>query len=124
MYYSVNMNNQGRNESGKFLSKSDEKREVRSIRLTDSTWDKLGQLADERGITRADLLEEWMISGFPVESENDSCKKLHDLPDLKKAEELFLSSLNAGKQSPMYKDAVKVLKKFIPFLEKQINSDK
>jgi len=124
VYYSVNMNNQGRNESGKFLSKSDEMRKVRSIRLTDSTWHQLGQLADERGITRADLLEEWMNSGFSVEQENDSCKKLHNLPDLKHTEELFLSSLKVGKQSPVYKNVVKVLKDFIPFLEKYLNSTK
>ena len=54
------MNSQGRNELGKFLSKSEEMREVRSIRLTNTTWNKLGELANERGITRADLIEEWM----------------------------------------------------------------
>lgn len=51
---------QGRNESGKFTSKSDKKRQVRAIRLTDSTWDTLGKLANERSITRADLIEEWI----------------------------------------------------------------
>jgi len=51
---------QGRNESGKFASKSDEMRQVRSIRLTDAAWDSLGKLADKRSITRADLIEEWM----------------------------------------------------------------
>jgi len=55
---------QGRNESGKFTSKSDERREVRAIRLTDSTWDTLGRLADERGITRADLIEEWITENY------------------------------------------------------------
>jgi hypothetical protein len=54
-----------RTQSGKFAVKSDEPRHVRSIRLTDSTWEKLGQLADEKStsercITRADLIEEWM----------------------------------------------------------------
>jgi len=51
---------QGRNESGKFTSKSEDIRQVRSIRLTDSTWDTLGKLADQRSITRADLIEEWI----------------------------------------------------------------
>jgi hypothetical protein len=124
VYYSVNMNNQNRNESGKFAAKSNENRQVRSIRLTDSTWDKLGQLASERGITRADLLEECVISGLPVSSQHHSCEKLHNSLDLKNIEELFLSSLKVGKQSPVYKNAVKVLKDFIPFLEKQINSAK
>jgi hypothetical protein len=41
---------QGRNEAGKFTSKSDEKRDVKTIRLTATTWNELGRLADERGI--------------------------------------------------------------------------
>lgn len=117
------MNNQSRNESGKFAAKSNENRQVRSIRLTDSAWDKLGQLALERGITRADLLEEWMIDGLPIDLQNDSCKNFHNLPDVKTVEELFLSSLKVGKQSPIYKSAVKVLKDFIPFLESWLKSN-
>lgn len=117
------MNNQSRNESGKFAAKSNENRQVRSIRLTDPAWDKLGQLASERGITRADLLEQWMIDGLPVHSQNDSCKNFHNLPDVKILEELFLSSLKVGKQSPIYKSAVKVLKDFIPFLENWLKSN-
>jgi predicted DNA-binding ribbon-helix-helix protein len=54
------MTQQGRNEDGQFLSKSDENRQVRSIRLTDITWDTLGNSADKRSITRADLIEEWV----------------------------------------------------------------
>jgi len=57
------MNQQGRNESGKFTSKSDEIRQIRSMRLTDSTWNELGKLADEQGMTRADLIEKWVSDG-------------------------------------------------------------
>ena len=49
---------QGRNDKGQFQSKSDGFRRVRSIRVTDEVWDKLGEMADQRGITRADLLEQ------------------------------------------------------------------
>jgi hypothetical protein len=45
-------------DNGKFQNKSDQPREVRSIRATDSTWTKLGDYSESRGITRADLLEE------------------------------------------------------------------
>jgi hypothetical protein len=45
-------------DNGKFQNKSDQPREVRSIRATDRTWIKLGDHAESRGITRADLLEE------------------------------------------------------------------
>jgi predicted DNA-binding ribbon-helix-helix protein len=56
---------QGRNEVGQFSAKGEGRREVRSIRLTDSAWEKLGNIADERGITRADLIENMMsASGF------------------------------------------------------------
>jgi predicted DNA-binding ribbon-helix-helix protein len=49
---------QGRDKKGHFANKGQEKREVRSLRLTDSAWEKLGKMASDRGITRADLIEE------------------------------------------------------------------
>jgi hypothetical protein len=52
-----------RGESGKFVSKSDEFRIVRSIRLTDTTWKKLGDAADSRRITRGDLVEQLVKEG-------------------------------------------------------------
>ena len=57
------MPEQGRTEGGKFAPKSDEPRHIRSIRLTDKTWDVLGVMAAQRGITRADLLEELVEEG-------------------------------------------------------------
>lgn len=56
----VKMNQQERDEQGKFLNKSDEFRHVRSIRVTDKAWEKLGEIANNRSITRADLIEEWL----------------------------------------------------------------
>ena len=49
---------QSRNDKGQFQSKSNGFRRVRSIRVTDEVWDKLGEMADQRCITRADLLEQ------------------------------------------------------------------
>ena len=43
---------------GRFIFKSDDYRHVRSIRVTDEIWEKFGEMALERSITRADLLEE------------------------------------------------------------------
>ena len=43
---------------GRFVFKSDDYRHVRSIRVTDEIWEEFGEMALERGITRADLLEE------------------------------------------------------------------
>jgi predicted DNA-binding ribbon-helix-helix protein len=63
------MNQQGRNKLGKFSPKSDENRHVRSIRLTDVTWNALGELAGKRGITRADLIEGWFVdSSFSLDN--------------------------------------------------------
>ena len=49
---------QSRNDKGQFQGKSDGFRRVRSIRVTDEVWDKLGEMASRRSITRADLLEQ------------------------------------------------------------------
>ncbi|HEU0144714.1 MAG TPA: hypothetical protein VFQ47_07995 [Nitrososphaera sp.] len=57
------MSTQSRGNRGRFAPKSDEPREVRSIRLTDTTWKKLGAAANSRSITRADLIEQLVESG-------------------------------------------------------------
>ena len=43
---------------GRFICKSDDYRKVRAIRVTDQVWEKFGEMAAQRCITRADLLEE------------------------------------------------------------------
>lgn len=52
------MLDRNRLKNGKFAPKSDENREVRSLRLTSTAWQRLGDLADSRCITRADLIED------------------------------------------------------------------
>lgn len=47
-----------RDVQGKFALKNDDYRSVRSLRLTDSTWEALGAAAESLGITKADLLEQ------------------------------------------------------------------
>ena len=49
---------QSRNKKGQFDRKSTKNRKVHSIRVTDEIWEKFGQMASERSITRADLLEQ------------------------------------------------------------------
>lgn len=58
------MLNQDRTEGGKFAFKSDKPRQVRSIRVTDDAWEKLGLIAESRRITRADLLEQAIDEGL------------------------------------------------------------
>lgn len=57
------MAKQGRSEAGQFAAKSDTSREVRSIRLTDATWQQLGEVAEAQSLTRADLIERLADSG-------------------------------------------------------------
>ncbi|MEH2321388.1 hypothetical protein [Nostoc sp.] len=52
----MNTESRKRGKEGKFVQKSHEPREVKSLRLTNSTWGKLGNLAKEAGITRADII--------------------------------------------------------------------
>jgi macrodomain Ter protein organizer (MatP/YcbG family) len=56
--------NRVRGESGQFIQKSDEPRLVRSIRLTDLTWQTIGRAASRQEMTRADLLEQLVEDGF------------------------------------------------------------
>lgn len=49
---------QPRDYKGKFVLKGEEERKVRTVRLTDSTWNKLGEMASRRCITRTELIEE------------------------------------------------------------------
>ena len=43
---------------GRFICKSDDYRKVKTIRVTDEVWEGFGEMAAQRGITRADFLEE------------------------------------------------------------------
>jgi predicted DNA-binding ribbon-helix-helix protein len=73
-------NTQKRQESGRFAFKSNTHRLVRSIRLTDKTWNILGEIAGSRSITRADLIEEIFGNLTP-----DDLQKLDRSPDKHKA---------------------------------------
>lgn len=48
---------QERNSSGQFQGKSESLRRVRSLRVTDEAWEKMGEVAEDEGMTRADWLE-------------------------------------------------------------------
>ncbi len=120
-----------RNESGKFIQKSDEPRKVRSVRLTDVAWNELGRIADERDITRADLIEELIekgLAGF-LEDKAESPEQL-ELPfdvqpklertDLEEKRDRVLRDLmrdsKVGTGATLYKKAKKALDTFIKML--------
>lgn len=70
------MTNQERTEQGKFLSKSDVNRHVRSLRLTDSVWNKFGEMASEQSLTRADFLEK-LVKQNMLNVCDDKLKSIH-----------------------------------------------
>ncbi len=57
-------------ENGKFAAKGSEPRIVRSIRLTDSTWNALEDKASEQDMTKADYLEALVSGEIDWESED------------------------------------------------------
>lgn len=55
---------QPRGYRGRYSSKSDQERQVRSIRATEEVWNAFGEAAESQGITRADLLEKLVELGL------------------------------------------------------------
>ena len=74
---------QNRNRNGQFKNKSEAKRKVRSIRATDDVWEKLGKIANQQRITRADLLEKIVNNNRVIRSEDKSIKLLKEALKLK-----------------------------------------
>jgi hypothetical protein len=124
-----------RDRQGRFALKDEEPRWVRSLRLTDSAWEKLAVAASASGMTRADWLEElfrqqeqpspcntWMEESMTIPDERG--KGWHEkaqpsppvalsLEDLEILCAQVLKGLNLGKQAPGYKAAQKVLKQLL-----------
>ena len=59
---------QGRDKKGRFGSKTKDGRKVRSMRVGDEAWDRLGKKASDLGITRADLIEKFAMSNGVIRS--------------------------------------------------------
>ncbi len=128
-------------DNGTFAPKSSQIREVRSIRLTSKTWKTLGDAAESKGITRADLIEELAASGAIEQwvsgSDYDEMEKLKrklselaaekeelaerlsssrdglDFDAIQNLRDKVLDSLAMGQQSKPYKNASKAFSKFI-----------
>ena len=66
-----------RGDNGKFAQKPKEPRSVNMIRVTDSIWETLGKIANERCITRGDLIEYFALNHVlheDLRKENDRLK--------------------------------------------------
>jgi hypothetical protein len=89
-----------RNNDGKFTTKGSEVRTVRSIRLTDSTWNALEDKASECDMSKADYFEALVSGEIEWESE-DSDKAETELEfDIDEVVEILIEAIdlkaNAG----------------------------
>jgi len=66
------MPEQDRNEHGLFTKKGDSERKVRSIRLTDKTWDILEEKANDNDMSKADFLEALAHNEINWDEENEN----------------------------------------------------
>lgn len=126
-------------DNGTFAPKSSQIRQVRSLRLTDKTWKALGETAELKGITRADLIEELAMNGA-IEQWASSCNEVEKLKEkvlgltaekegltqqlstsqdglgfneIQELRDKVLRSLKMGEQSKPYVNAKQAFKEFI-----------
>jgi hypothetical protein len=59
-----------RGERGTYQLKSNSKRAIRTLRVTNEAWEKFGELAEQVDMTRADLLEAWIENHVSHSEEN------------------------------------------------------
>ncbi len=117
-----------RDIQGKFTLKNHDYRQVRSLRLTEKTWEKLGMASECRGITRADLLENLVQQNKEIFSDSGSIEPPNpqklvlkakislDQDELSSLGNKVLNELNLGKQASSYKLVQKSLKRLIELI--------
>jgi hypothetical protein len=117
-----------RDIQGKFTLKNQDYRQVRSIRLTDSTWKELGIASECLGITRADLLENLVQHNRSIFSDSGEIEQLNrrksgskakkslNKDELSSIAEKVLQELRLGKQASSYKLVEKSLKRLIELI--------
>jgi hypothetical protein len=117
-----------RDIQGKFTLKNQDYRQVRSIRLTDSTWKELGITSECLGITRADLLENLVQHNRSIFSDSGETEQLNPKKSGSKAKkslnkdelsslaEKVLQELRLGKQASSKKLVEKSLKRLIELI--------
>lgn len=117
-----------RDIQGKFTLKNQDYRQVRSLRLTDSTWQELGIASECLGITRADLLENLVQHKRSIFSDSEEVEQLNpeksgskatksfDKDELNSLAKKVLKELSLGKQASSYKLVQKSLKRLIELI--------
>ena len=117
-----------RDIQGKFTLKNHDYRQVRSLRLTENTWQKLGMASESLGMTRADLLENLVQQNKEIFSDSGTIEPPNPQKLVLKAkislnkDELsslankVLNELKLGKQASSYKLVQKSLKRLIELI--------
>ncbi len=100
-----------KDQLGRFIKKSAEARKIRSIRLTDSTYDYLKDKAKENNQSIADLIEQ-IHEDKLLEMKPNAIDKSTLVEYQSKA----LKSLPYGTQSKYYKDCEKAFANFIDYV--------
>ena len=71
-----------RDNGGKFAVKGDEYRKVRTIRLTDTTWQAIGDISESLDMSKADYLEKLNDDGVFTDSNDEtSVENIQELFD-------------------------------------------
>jgi predicted DNA-binding protein len=104
----ISMEKRIRGEDGKYISKGKSKREVRSIRLTDETWESLNDLAVRQKMTVADFVEEW-ISGNVIHGGNIDLIEIAEILE----EALKLKPNAGGAIKTKIREALKKIQEFM-----------
>lgn len=117
-----------RDIQGKFTLKNQNYRQVRSLRLTDSTWKELGIASECLGITRADLLENLVQRNKEMFSQEGTTEQLNfeklgskaqknlNKKELSSLANKVLAELRLGKQAVNYKLVQKSLNRLIELI--------
>ena len=70
-----------RDDGGKFTPKGDELRKVRSFRLTDTTYDAIGEAAENLDLSKGDYLEKLNDDGVFGDNEEDKDVDVSEILD-------------------------------------------
>lgn len=107
----IEMPEQDRGDRGRFTTKGNAARAVRSVRLTDNAWKVLGEKADDQDMTRADYLEALTSGDLEWESEARDEELDFDLDEVAEIlkEALTLKSNAGGKIKLRIKEALQLM---------------
>lgn len=114
------MSEQEKDDRGRFSRKGFFERKVRTIRLTDPTWDFLGDKADKNDMSRADFLEALANSEISLEAEEKSQKSSLDF-DIDEVREILKSALTMkSREGTKMKEKIKEV---LEILEVELDND-